>query len=295
MNTTKTLNKLIVLIIVAFTIVLLKTYPAFSQPFKFHYNLKKCLNECGQFRSVHDLEKARVYWGLLGTNSDTTSIYRWKIGTDLKWYDIENKIKSGKVQINDTHDTLFFSPWYVTNDPLFIKIHGTKTEVAISDDTTYCFVIDWNADANKNIFGTYVLSIPFYYSQFAVTSLPFRFNIKDKAFSNDFLNANITYLFIFGKTKFFQSKFLEPRSNYWGFGPYIGASTIKDGADKDGADIFGFNYGLNAVRSIRNIDLSLALGAEGGFTNRYNSFIPYVGIGLGLKLIEFYEPENKKE
>lgn len=215
---------------------------------------------------------------------------------------IVREFKAGKITINETHDTLTIVPWYNTSNPkdqsttAYLQ-DNSGSDTTFSDESTYVYEINWARHRVRNILGTSypIAKVPFRFGQFAVTSLPFRINLHTGEFQNEFLNANIAYLFVYGKTKFYKSKFLEPRSNYWAFGPYIGASTVKETENGEEKDAFGFNYGVNAVRSISNINLTMALGAETSFKSKANAFNPYIGIGLGIKLIEFYEPENKDE
>ncbi len=284
---------------------LMFSFGATAQPFKFHYTLKKCLSETEKGTVIETSEdnktKIPVYRGFIylkpiggDISTDTASIYNFIPKKEMSELKIIDRVKVGKIAINEDHDTLFFSPWpdYSDKPDEYFKDKNDKV-TPIDEEHKYSFAINWSK--NKNWFGYYVIKIPFRYGQFAITSIPFRFNLKDGIYKSGFLNANISYLYICGKTKFYESKFIEPRTNYWGFGPYIGASTIEEDKEKKTPNIFAFNYGLNLVRSIRNINLSLALGAESGFTTKENAFIPYWGIGIGIKLIEFYEPENVKE
>lgn len=292
LNCEKNKMKRIIRLYIAMTMLSTACY---SQAHKFHYNLGKDSKINGSLMGEIDEIKGVIYFGYNELNpiiipfvQDTTSIYRYETKSNLEPLEIIANIKVGTIKINESHDTLFLEPWYsVEVNPAKQMKRKDGTELSINNDIKYCFAIDWKKNTK--------IKIPFYYSQFAVTSLPFRFNLKDKKFSSDFLNANVAYLFIWGKTKFYKSKFLEPRSDYWGIGPYIGASTISDDSEEKKPDVFGFNYGINVVKSIQNINLSFAMGAESGFTTKKNAFIPYWGIGLGIKLIELYEPENKAD
>jgi hypothetical protein len=244
---------------------------------------------------INDTEVVKCLLDGYVKNNPTDSNFIYKINNTPVFKDISliNKIIIGNIKINETHDTLSIEPWYETNKEAKYFEDKNQNKLGIDDEKSYKYVINWEKNMTKN--GYPIIEIPFEYRQFALTSLPFRFNLKDKKFSADFLNANIAYLWIYGKTKFYKSKFKEPSSNYWGIGPYIGASTISDESEEKKADVFGFNYGINVIWSIQNINLSLALGAESGFTTKKNAFIPYWGIGIGIKLIEFYEPENKDD
>lgn len=247
------------------TIVFSVTVANAQTPIKFHYRVKPDINKKGAL-----YEKSKDPAG----------------NTVYKRREIKEKIKVGKVKINESHDTLTLVPWYNTNGATKLKVYDDTSDVPLNDNSEYFLVIDW---PKNKICKYFILPLGYRHGQFAVTSLPFRISLKTGELENNFLNANLTYLFMFGKTRFYKSKFLDPRNNYWGIGPYIGASTIKDGT----TEYFGFNYGLNGIRSIKNIDLTLAIGAESSFKTKATDFNPYIALGIGIKLIDVYTPDNK--
>ena len=247
---------------------LLTVYCQAQDAFKFNYRFRPSMNPKGDI--IEEIP------GPGGTKPS----YRLLDATTM--------IKMGKIKISEGHDSLKLSPWYYTGAgaaPNVLRLTTVpNTAYPVTETNTYSFLIDWTSAATLH-HGYRFFDVPFRYSQFAITSLPFRIDFRTGEFKNEFLNANISYLFISGKTRFYKSKFLSTRNTYWGWGPFIGASTVEDDEKKNH---FGFNYGLNGVRSIRNINLTLAIGAESCFTSKANDFTPYVGIGLGIKLIELF-------
>lgn len=257
-------------ILLTFVIIIISITVAYAQkPIGFHYILK-----------AHTNKKGTLYEKLKDSAGNT--VYERRM--------VKKKIKVGKIKINETHDTLTLIPWYNDKEkPTYFYTDTENDSTLLNDKSTYIFCINWDGEENRSC-GYNIMKLRYYHGQFAVTSLPFRINLKTGEFENSFLNANLTYLFMFGKTRFYKSKFLDPRSNYFGIGPYIGASTIKDGTN----EYFGFNYGLNGIKSVKNIDLTLAIGAESSFKTKATNFNPYVALGIGIKLIDVYTPDNKE-
>jgi hypothetical protein len=135
--------------------------------------------------------------------------------------------------------------------------------------------------------------IPFRFRTITATNIPFRVGLKgSKKIKADFLNANVSYFWIWGQTKFYKKKYIKERDSYFGLGPFVGLSSIDDPSSDD--DQFGASYGVNFIYSVYDLNLVLALGADNGFKRETNHFQPYLGFGIGFKIVEITSPKDQK-
>jgi hypothetical protein len=185
-------------------------------------------------------------------------------------------------------DTLFVSMWP--------GLDPSKSEIAIDntkdrkDDEYMILVKNWNPNNRRYK----SIKIPFKYQQFTATNIPFRVKLRDSTVvQSEFLNINVAYLFIRGKNKIFESKFVKNRARSFGHGPFLGFSTIENPVTEK--DEFGFNVGYNAVFTFGKLNFVIAAGTENGFTGHTRKLNPYVGFGFGFGLIEMFDPEIEKE
>jgi hypothetical protein len=185
-------------------------------------------------------------------------------------------------------DTLFVSMWPGL-DPSNAAI-AFNNKVERKDDEYMILVKDWNPQSRKYE----AIKIPFKQHQFTATNIPFRVKLRDSTVvQSEFLNINIAYLFIRGKNKIYESKFVKNRASSFGHGPFLGFSTIENPVTEK--DEFGFNIGYNAVFSFGKLNFVIAAGTENGFTRHTRRLNPYVGFGFGFGLIELFDPEIKTE
>lgn len=193
-------------------------------------------------------------------------------------------IKRGK---DDDNDTLYIKFWNIVKEPDDLKSDNTMVN---SNDNSkdFIFVIGPNYWKNHR-----VLDIPYRAWQFSATNLPFRILTKSRDLESEFLNANLTFVRTFGHTRIFQSELVEPRNWSFSAGPYAGLSAIDNAVS--GKKEFGLNYGLNGILAIQNVNITAAVGFQNGLKKDTKSLQPYIGFGIGFKLVEFFNPEIKTE
>lgn len=185
-------------------------------------------------------------------------------------------------------DTLFVSLWPgIDASSSTIKLDPSKG----GDEDEYIILVkDWNPAHRKYK----SIDIPFKQQQFTATNIPFRVKFRDSVtLQSEFLNVNVTYLWMWGKTRFYQSKFVTERNRSFAIGPFLGLSTLENPATEK--DEFGLNYGINMMFSVNKLHFVIAGGAENGFKKETKRLHPYIGFGMGFKLVEMFEPEIEKE
>lgn len=185
-------------------------------------------------------------------------------------------------------DSLFVNFWPslgLSNTTLVVQSYGTQ------HDSDYVIVIrNWNPENRKYN----SIDLKFRYKQFTATNIPFRVKFRGStSLESEFLNFNVTWLTVWGKTRIYESRFVKERSRSWARGIYIGLSTIKN-PDTDKNE-FGLNYGYNVIHTVNGFNFTLAVGAENGFKNATKKLNPYIAFGLGFKLVEAFEPEIKTD
>lgn len=175
-------------------------------------------------------------------------------------------------------DTLFIEFWQIT---------GTgPIDETLYNDKEFIYLLD-NSWINNRF------RVPFRYRMMTAANLPFRITFNNGKLNADFLNFNVTYMFMRGKTTFFKQEFIKPRYRQFGLGPFLGMTSINDSEDE--LKEFGVAYGINAVISIiQDFNITVAFGFENGFTNS-NQNTSFVGIGLGYKLVDLYDPRPNEE
>jgi hypothetical protein len=181
----------------------------------------------------------------------------------------------------DTFDVHFWPPLKLQANNLVVDSTG------IVHDSDYVVVVkNWKLDERKYK----QLVMPYKHQQLTATNIPFRIKFRDSTtYEGEFLNANVTYLWVCGKTKIFESRFVKPRNYSWSFGPYTGLSEIENPENEKKE--FGFNLGLNVIYATGKLNFVLAGGAEKGFTKGTRKLNPYIGFGFGFSLAETFLPE----
>lgn len=202
---------------------------------------------------------------------------------------ISNKLKGviTKRSKDGNADSLFIRFWDIKNEPVALTAN-TSIVNSTNNGQDFVFVISptyWNSHRS--------LQIPYRTFQFTATNLPFRILTKSGGLESEFLNANVSYIKTFGHTKIYKSEFIEPRNWSLSVGPYIGLSAI-DNTLTDKKE-FGLNYGLNGIYTVQNFNITAALGLQNGFKEGTKSLEPYIGFGIGFKLIELFTPEIKEQ
>ncbi|MBX7240357.1 MAG: hypothetical protein K1X92_01315 [Bacteroidia bacterium] len=198
---------------------------------------------------------------------------------------------------NRNEDTLFIKFWDI-KDTAFIKSkkiadpHKGLNTIVNSDDNgeDFYFVIrNWDLTSCKRY---KYLDIPYRMQQLTATNLPFRillFGEKNGTVETDFLNANVSYMWVYGHTRIYESEFVKPKNRYIAQGPYMGLSAI-DNKTQDRTE-FGLNYGWSVAFGMQSWNLILGAGLQNGFSNETKKIQPYVGFGIGFDLIETFSPE----
>jgi hypothetical protein len=186
-------------------------------------------------------------------------------------------------------DTLFINFWDIQKpDP-----KASISQFVNIDDNgkDFAFVITkWQTSP---FFKGEFFDVPFRFRQFMATNLPFRILTKSGDLESDFLNANVAYMYVAGHTRLFKSQFIENRNRYFAYGPYLGLSSIDNGVS--GKKEFGINYGANAAIGLQGFNITVAYGFQQGFKEGTKDVQPYIGLGIGFKLLETFTPEIKKK
>lgn len=208
-------------------------------------------------------------------------------GTKITPEEIAIRTKLKGIVKERNGDTLFIKFWNITNG---IGI-GERTEKGIKlIDSSY----------NKNNFAYKItkwngkklhFDLPYNFTQFMATNIPFRILTKTGNLESDFLNANASLVWVKGKTRIFKSELIKARNRYTAVGPFLGLSAI-DNPIKDKKE-FGINYGLNAMVGIQGLNFVIAYGFQNGFKTGTKEVQPYIGLGVGFKMFELFSPEIK--
>ncbi|MFD2585034.1 hypothetical protein ACFSR6_21230 [Pedobacter vanadiisoli] len=180
-------------------------------------------------------------------------------------------------------DSLFVHFWDIT------KNVSSTNNIITSEDNGSDYVIEvkkWNGNRSH-------LDLPYRFVQLMATNIPFRVLTKSGNLESEFLNANVSLVWVKGKTRLFKSEFVEPRNRYWALGPYFGLTAI-DGSDTEKKQ-FGLNYGVNVMAGIQGINIIAAYGFQNGFKSDTKSIQPYFGFGIGFKLLEAFSPQIKNK
>jgi hypothetical protein len=137
------------------------------------------------------------------------------------------------------------------------------------------------------------MKVPFSFRMLAAANIPFKVGLKDDKVTADFLNFGVSHFWIRGRTKFYSNEFVPTRDRYVGIGPYVGLSSIDDPDSEDNQ--FGLSYGVNAIISAYDLNFVIAFGADTGFKSNTNSVQPYLGFGIGFKLLEITTPKDQSQ
>jgi len=180
-------------------------------------------------------------------------------------------------------DSLFINLWDITKDV------SSGKNIITSKDNGSDYVIEiakWSGIKPH-------FDLPYRFVQLMATNIPFRVLTKSGNLESEFLNANVSSVWVRGKTRIFKSEFVVPRNRYWAFGPYFGLTSI-DGSEPEKKQ-FGLNYGVNIMFGIQGINIIGAYGFQNGFKADTKSLQPYFGFGIGFKLLDAFSPEIKNK
>jgi hypothetical protein len=255
-----------------------------QQEHEFGYLFKLNLNSKGDFYQISK-KPGKVIDTIGYINGSNTLILKSTSvnKTDLLKRSLSSNLK-GTIS-KRSGDTLFINFWKIvkesSNKSAALNIVNIK-----NSENDFIFVINDTSYVKGKYF-----NIPYRMGQFTATSLPFRVLLKGGKLESDFLNANVAYFSIKGRTKIFRNKLIKARNSFWGLGPYLGLSAIDNEETKNKE--FGLNYGGSYIRSIQGLNLTVALGAQNGFKEGTRSVKPYLGFGIGFKLVEIFSPEIK--
>lgn len=267
-----------------------------QQDFRYGYLFKKSkLQDGGKWFLVGDTSK---------TILDTIGGFKFSSDSILitKKVKIQKQTRTSKLMATESlkgiiternQDTLFIKFWDITGKNDSWK--GNAKYINSTDNgEDYMYVIDSTGWKSRKRGGRY-FDLPFRFQQFTATSLPFRVLTKTGTLESDFLNANVAYLLFGGRTRIYKSEFVNPRNRYWGGGIYAGLSSIDN--TETSKKEFGLNYGANIVFAFQNLNLIAAYGFQNGFKTATKEIQPYIGFGIGFKLVETFTPEikNKEE
>lgn len=200
------------------------------------------------------------------------------------------KLKGSIVARNE--DSIFIKFWDITNDPSIYQDNDSFVNSA-NNGKDFVYKIDSAGWKESSFFRGKFFDFPFRFTQFMATSLPFRVLTKSGNLESDFLNANIAYLAVAGHTRIFKSEFVKPRNRYFAFGPYLGLSSINNPVTTKKE--FGLNYGLSIVCALQGFNITVAYGFQNGFQKETKEVQPYMGFGIGFKLLETFAPEIKSK
>lgn len=184
--------------------------------------------------------------------------------------------------IGQNSDTLLIRFWDIINTEKYPDRFKGSTNFINSADNEKDFYY---------VLTDYKVSVPFRFRMLTATNIPFKVALNDKKLTTDFLNFGISYFWVWGKTNFYKNDFVPTRDWYVGLGPYVGLSSIDDPNSED--DQFGLSFGANAIFSIYDLNFLIALGADQGFKANTNELMPYVGFGIGFKMVEITTPKDQ--
>jgi hypothetical protein len=269
------MKKLLFFASICFSIIIPKTYGQQEFKVRYFFSHKKFL--AANLNMVTEQPNSNVVNGYVlqhdGTKLPIHGITQPKIITPKT---IHRKLK-GIIDFRDG-DMLYFHFWDITSGPTLSPTYVT----AADNGNDFTYQINWNRKGN--------FSIPFSYRILTATNIPFKYDFFTKTTKADFLNFNLAYFFVFGRTKIYENDDIKPRNFYFGIGPYAGITSIED--NTQGFKRFGITYGASTVFSFYGLNLVESFGLENGFTNETSNPHFYIGIGLGYNLISLFDPSN---
>jgi hypothetical protein len=188
-------------------------------------------------------------------------------------------------------DTLFIKFWKFKKD----NLKGDRLFVNSDDeDAGFAYVIDSLQGWKQGwLHAGKTFDVPFRYRQFLATNIPFRILQKSGKLESDFLNANIAFMSVSGATRVYKSDFLSARNRYFAYGPYVGLSAIDNPLTT--RKEFGLNYGLSGMIGIQGFNIICAYGFQNGFNEGTKGIQPYIGLGIGFKLMDTFAPDIKRK
>jgi hypothetical protein len=227
-------------------------------------------------------------------NGNTTSITNKKTikSSQLFRKRILRQLKGTITQRNK--DSVFIKFWNITdNSPFKARPDYSNFVNQTGNGEDFVYAIDSGGWKTARLSKGKVFDFPFRFQQITATNLPFRVLTKTGDLESDFLNANASYLFVSGSTRIFKSEFIKPRNRYFAWGPYLGLSSIDNPQTSNKE--FGLNYGLNGVFGFQAFNFTTAFGFQNGFKTDTKQLQPYIGFGIGFKLLETFSPEIKNK
>jgi len=195
-------------------------------------------------------------------------------------------------------DTLFIHFWDIAKSKDGPNLHvGSPDTVNINDNgKEFAYVItkeQWE-DNPTFIHNYHRFRVPYKYQTITATNIPFRINVDSGNLIGEFTNFNLTYLWVFGRTKIFKKPFIEPRNFHVGIGPFAGLTSLEtDEANKTMG--LGISYGFNAVFSLSNFNLVGSCGFDTGFKGEAKKNDFWVGFGVGFNLVNLFNPHLEEK
>lgn len=206
-------------------------------------------------------------------------------------------------------DTLFITLWHFEHDTKMDRLFP-----GIADHLYALAIQPWQRDSSISSWrhtksryrGMYALPkwypVKFKHLYLGATTVPFRVKVWDGSVDKDFLNANVSFGYLWGKTRFYKYADIRPRNFSFGLGAFLGLVEINDSISNK--ERLGFSWGMNLMANVyNNLSILIALGANTNFGTKYNKeasnpdgsinwkgFIqPYIGIGFGYGLYSVYQ------
>lgn len=285
---TKSLSQLKIALILISIMLFNSTYA--QQEFKFKYILKKDLLDRGVLREkvVVSGFKSKTFDSWYINGKDTVKIYSFS--DSIRWD--KRKLLDGRqllATIEGGSDTFKIKPWYAPPQYKYLQ-DAAGNELPLNNDAEYMFVLS-SDEYDLTWKGYPYISIPYQFRQLTATNIPFIYNLTTEKFTANLLNANLTYLWLLGHTRYYKSKFVTAKNWYYGAGPFAGFN-IYEVSDSDEKKV-GLNAGINGTISFYNFNFLLAAGAQKKFDTAEDKVELYIGFGIGFKLIDVFTPNGK--
>ena len=234
--------------------------------------------------------KPQLFDKVPGSGNDSLRLFV-KVGENYEQRFFDNKLIAVIDKKNlDTLHVKFWPNLTLSGSKLIPQNPNISTAPSVHDSSYIIHVGNW--DLHKKKYRQVIF--PYRHKQLTATTIPFRIKFRDSTtYEGEFLNANVTYLWVRGITKIFESKLVKPRHHAWSFGPFLGLSEIENPENEKTE--FAFNWGINGIFATGKLNLVLAIGAENGFSRATKKLNPYIGFGFGFSLAESFEPEIEVE
>lgn len=176
-------------------------------------------------------------------------------------------------------DILYMHFWYFTKGDKDYHYVDSK-----ANDKGFLFTIPWTSEYHLwpfNWTGTYHYVIPFTFHCFTATNIPVKYDLNTGLFDPSLLNFSLVYFWCRGRRKFFKNTDIQPRDEYWGFGPYLGFFQTQN---DNTVSQFAITYGGSWIYGDAGLNVIYSLGLANGLTKSSHGQF-YTGIGLGFNLV----------